>query len=587
MNPYCEAKPCPIILSTSCVFYEGGNLICTGINKNDTLEMALIKIDQAICSVSGTSGTSGTSGVSGSSGSSGATGSSGTSGSSGSAGTSGTTGSSGSSGSSGTAGSSGADGDRYRTPSYSTLDMCDPALIIVNTGLAYSVGQTIIIAHDSSHSFEATVTSYNPSTGELAFVNPIHCVGTGTYSSWIVNLAGASGGDGSSGTSGSSGLTGSAGTSGSSGFTGSSGSSGSSGFTGSNGTSGISGTNGTNGTSGLSGSSGTSGLTGTSGHDGTSGTSGSSGSHGTSGSSGVNGGSGSSGTSGSHGSSGTSGINGSFGTSGSSGRNGTSGSNGSSGSSGSNGSSGTSGSSGITGSNGTSGSSGTDGTGGTSGLTFSYKGNSTSCISLPLIATTTTSSSTTTTTTTAALDCTLEGTAIKETTTTTTTTTAYIPVTGLTWNLVDNITGVPSCQPAGWTVSNSNLNIRYDIANSVNCGGTCGQTQTGTATATVTVGGVDAYLNLDFNGIGEKELPDYEKIDFYLNGPGYLNIKLASAHAPGGNLGCQMGPTVNKYFVPPPYLLTAGNVYTFTIDFTTADQYYQVGAYYEVNLSFS
>ena len=102
MNPFCEATPCPVILSTTCVFYEGGNLICTGINTNDTLEMALIKIDQAICGVSGTSGTSGTSGSSGINGSS---------------------------------GTSGINGDKYRTPSYSTADICDPALLIVNPGL--------------------------------------------------------------------------------------------------------------------------------------------------------------------------------------------------------------------------------------------------------------------------------------------------------------------------------------------------------------------------------------------------------------------------------------------------------------------
>jgi hypothetical protein len=171
--------------------------------------------------------------------------------------------------------------------------------------------------------------------------------------------------------------------------------------------------------------------------------------------------------------------------------------------------------------------------------------------------------------------------------TTTTTTSAYIPVTGLTWTTTSNTTGVARCQPSGWTVSNQNLRIRYDCANSQNCGGTCDITQTGIATATITVGGVNTYLGLDFVGIGELQAPDYEKIKFILNGGTYSNVELANAHAAGGNKGCQMGPVVKQYLVQPPYLLKANTVYTFKIDFTTNDPLYQVGAYYEVNLQFT
>jgi hypothetical protein len=41
----CEATPCPVILSATCVFYKGENLIYTGINMNDNLQTALEKID--------------------------------------------------------------------------------------------------------------------------------------------------------------------------------------------------------------------------------------------------------------------------------------------------------------------------------------------------------------------------------------------------------------------------------------------------------------------------------------------------------------------------------------------------------------
>ena len=47
MNVSCSAKvnACPVLLSSACVFYEGENLIYTGINTNDTVETALEKID--------------------------------------------------------------------------------------------------------------------------------------------------------------------------------------------------------------------------------------------------------------------------------------------------------------------------------------------------------------------------------------------------------------------------------------------------------------------------------------------------------------------------------------------------------------
>jgi hypothetical protein len=45
MDVTCSAIPCPVILSATCVFYQGANLIYTGINNNDNLEIALQKID--------------------------------------------------------------------------------------------------------------------------------------------------------------------------------------------------------------------------------------------------------------------------------------------------------------------------------------------------------------------------------------------------------------------------------------------------------------------------------------------------------------------------------------------------------------
>jgi len=45
MNILCSAEPCPIILDSSCVFYTGATLIYAGINTNDSIDVALVKID--------------------------------------------------------------------------------------------------------------------------------------------------------------------------------------------------------------------------------------------------------------------------------------------------------------------------------------------------------------------------------------------------------------------------------------------------------------------------------------------------------------------------------------------------------------
>jgi hypothetical protein len=45
MNNICSAPACPIILDSTCVFYSGTNLVYTGVNTNDNLQLVLEKID--------------------------------------------------------------------------------------------------------------------------------------------------------------------------------------------------------------------------------------------------------------------------------------------------------------------------------------------------------------------------------------------------------------------------------------------------------------------------------------------------------------------------------------------------------------
>jgi hypothetical protein len=153
-----------------------------------------------------------------------------------------------------------------------------------------------------------------------------------------------------------------------------------------------------------------------------------------------------------------------------------------------------------------------------------------------------------------------------------------LPVTGLVWATTVN----NPCNAAPWVISNQNLKIRYNVSDSQNCGGSCINTQSGTATATITVGALDVNMGLSFNGIGELEAPDFEKITFSLDG-----IQVADAHAAGGNLDCAMGPVVQTFATPPPYLLLAGTVHTFFIDFTTNDGLYHLGSFYEIDLTFT
>lgn len=149
----------------------------------------------------------------------------------------------------------------------------------ISTDLSYVAGDVVQLSYDANNYIIGTVVSYNSANGEL-IITPSTSVGSGSYSTWTVNLSGFSGSAGTAGTAGtsaSSGTSGTAGTSASSGTSGTSGSDGSSGTSGTAGTDGSVGSSGTNGTSGSSGAQGPQGPTGPTGATGPSGTSGSSG----------------------------------------------------------------------------------------------------------------------------------------------------------------------------------------------------------------------------------------------------------------------------------------------------------------------
>ena len=171
-------------------------------------------------------GQPGSSGVSGTSGSSGSSGTSGVDGATGPQGNTGPTGPQGSTGPTrptGTTGPQGESGDQYTTTSTSSIVFgLGQKTLQVESGLAYAVGQPIMITHTTNayNKLDCTVISYNSSSGQLVANVDVVSSGGGTFNSLTITLSGASGLDGSSGTSGNDGATGPQGATGPAGPTG-------------------------------------------------------------------------------------------------------------------------------------------------------------------------------------------------------------------------------------------------------------------------------------------------------------------------------------------------------------------------------
>lgn len=82
--------------------------------------------------------------------------------------------------------------DRYKTTSTSSVVLSNHGFrsIIVEPGLSWTIGQSVVLAYDASNHIHGLVTSYDPITGAMTFEAQSH-TGSGTYASWTVNLDGA------------------------------------------------------------------------------------------------------------------------------------------------------------------------------------------------------------------------------------------------------------------------------------------------------------------------------------------------------------------------------------------------------------
>lgn len=150
----------------------------------------------------GNQGLTGATGIPGIRGATGATGDTGATGPSGGpTGATGATGS-GATGATGLTGPTGPKGDTYQTSSSTALTIgTGTKNLFVQSGLAYSIGQTVSIANTASRSMIGTVSSYDSGTGSMS-VSVTSTLGSGTLSSWAVNLVGQVGATGPQGATG-------------------------------------------------------------------------------------------------------------------------------------------------------------------------------------------------------------------------------------------------------------------------------------------------------------------------------------------------------------------------------------------------
>ena len=202
-------------------------------------------------------GVNGLQGVIGNTGTTGVTGYQGEMGDDGITGDVGDVGINGATGPTGDQGQDGPSGARYHATSTTTLNLTTGAtgVTVVENHLNYSAGQTILLADGSGKHIHAIVTNFDPNTKILAF-NPIDHVGSGSSSSWEINLDGAEGAQGASGVTGGNGtqgISGSIGTQGASGLLGATGANGEQGTVGPTGDTGIQGASGSQGTVGTDG----------------------------------------------------------------------------------------------------------------------------------------------------------------------------------------------------------------------------------------------------------------------------------------------------------------------------------------------
>jgi len=142
----------------------------------------------------------------------------------------------------------------------------------------------------------------------------------------------------------------------------------------------------------------------------------------------------------------------------------------------------------------------------------------------------------------------------------------------------DNPDDVPA---SPWTILNNGFGLRLDWEDDYNCRSHNPYTQKATATCHITVPKA-MIMTVSWSGMGETQGSDYEMMSLYVDGD-----LVGSAHAPGGDQGCDggMAPVVSNPPPPQQVILEPGQHVLF-IDATTNDELYHFGAWYRFDLTF-
>lgn len=102
----------------------------------------------------------------------------------------------------GPTGPTGVSGDRYKSTSTTTLSISAATkTLTIDTGLAYTAGENVVIYNNASNYMYGTISSYDAVSGVM-IASVYTAIGSGTYASWSVNLSGIQGVTGPTGPTG-------------------------------------------------------------------------------------------------------------------------------------------------------------------------------------------------------------------------------------------------------------------------------------------------------------------------------------------------------------------------------------------------
>lgn len=102
----------------------------------------------------------------------------------------------------GPTGPTGVSGDRYKSTSTTTLSISAATkTLTIDTGLAYTAGENVVIYNNASNYMYGTISSYDAVSGVM-IASVYTAIGSGNYASWSVNLSGIQGVTGPTGPTG-------------------------------------------------------------------------------------------------------------------------------------------------------------------------------------------------------------------------------------------------------------------------------------------------------------------------------------------------------------------------------------------------